>query len=276
AEFTVEAFQVIGQDVESTKLEVVKTPGTITPPVIPPTSPDQFKCDIDWWTLRSFFLCMTGDGLYIPENNLDPSDPNWPKKRRPVPRFDCDDFSDAMIQWLLRRLEAIYGPGSVTAENLIFAWQCPDNSTTPPGWHKPIGHAMPLIQKDGKFYLIDPFTGKAYGPFNTREEAYKKALELFMRCEGGRPVGNPDYWVPGYRPGWEPKPWWTDWEMQKHFCERLKACCGSSLVPPGENLPTCPPSTTPGGVAPTVLTPCNFRDYMPPGTFVDPRANCDH
>lgn len=42
-----------------------------------------------------------------------------------------------------------------------------------------------------------------------------------------------------------------------------------------ESLPNCPPSTIPSGPAPTVLTPCNFRDYMPPGTFVDPAANCD-
>ena len=180
-----------------------------------------------------------------------------------------------MIQWLKRRLEEIHGPGTIKFENLIFGWECPDNTTTPPTWKK-TGHAMPLVERDGKFYLIDPYTGETYGPFNTREEAFKKALDLFMRCTGGRPLGlpdykNPDYWPPGYRPEWEPKPWWSDREMQKHFCERLAACCGSAIPTP----PNCPPSTAPGGTAPSVLTPCNFRDYMPPGTYIDPAANCD-
>ena len=274
-EFKVEAFQFIGNQVESTKLEVIKNSGTGPTPSSPPTSPDQFRCDVDWWAKRAFFECMndnwTYPKLYLPENNLDPSDPSWQKKRRTVPRFDCDDFTDAMIQWLKRRLEEIYGPGSIKFQHIVFAWQCPEPGTNPTLWKNPVGHSMPLIERGGKFYLVDPYTGGVYGPYNTREEAHKKALELFMTCTGGRPVGNPDYWQPGERPGWDPKPWWTDWEMQQRFCERLKACCGWPLPTP----PNCTPSTTPGGTAPSA-TSCDFRDYMPPNAFVAPRANCDH
>lgn len=274
-EFKLETFAVVNGGLQSTKMEVVKNPGTIAPPTNPPNTPTQFKCDLEWWARRAFLECMNDNWddplLYLRENNLDPNDPLWPRKRRPVPRFDCDDFTDAIIEWLRRRLEEIYGPGNIKFEHLIFGWQCPVPNTNPQQWKKPIGHSMPLIERDGKFYLVDPYTGETYGPFNTREEAYKKALELYMKCPGGRPVGNPEYWPPGWRPGWEPKPWWTDREMQKRFCERLRACCGLPVL----NPPNCPPTTVPGITPPTSLSPCNFRDYMPPGTFIDPGANCD-
>ncbi|NUQ68884.1 MAG: hypothetical protein HUU18_11490 [Phycisphaerales bacterium] len=273
SEYRVESFQINGEEVESTNLELVKYPGELDPLSTPLPDPSQFECDLRWWVERSFFECMANGvpRLFIPEINLDPEDPNGHRKFRPVPRFDGDDITDAMIQWLLRRLEALYGPGSFGVEHLVFTWQCPDYSTTPPGWRAPVGHSLPLIERGGKYYLIDPSTGEVYGPFNTREEAYRKALALFMTCPGGRALGNPEYWPPGFRPEYEPSPWWTDWEMQRHFCQRLAACCGTPIPTP----PTCPPSTIPGGLLPSMLTPCNFRDYMPRGTYVDPRAECN-
>ena len=78
SEFKLEGFQIVGDQLESTKLEVIKTPGTVSPPTNPPTSPTQFECDLKWWVERSFFECMTNGRprLYIPENGLDPTDPN--------------------------------------------------------------------------------------------------------------------------------------------------------------------------------------------------------
>jgi len=73
AEFKIEGFQIVGDELESTKLEVIKIPGTVSPPTNPPTSPTQFECDLKWWVERSFFECMTNGTprLYIPENSLD-------------------------------------------------------------------------------------------------------------------------------------------------------------------------------------------------------------
>lgn len=273
AEFRVESFQFIGEDVESTSLEVVKYPGAVIFPGDPPADPAQFECDLRWWVKRSMFECMIQGmpRLYIPDGEYDPEDPDSERTNKPTPRFDSDDITDAMIQWLLRRLELLYGPGSFGVEHMVIAWQCPDYSTTPPGWGPPASHSMPLVARGGKYYLIDPYTGEVYGPFTTREEAYQKALALFMRCTGGRPTGNPEYWPPGFRPEYEPAPWWTDWRMQRHFCLRLQACCGTPLI----STPLCPPETVPGVIAPYVLRPCNFVDYMPRGIYLDPRAVCD-
>lgn len=46
AEFKIEGFQIVGDELESTKLEVIKIPGTVPPPTNPATSPTQFECDL--------------------------------------------------------------------------------------------------------------------------------------------------------------------------------------------------------------------------------------
>ncbi len=269
-------------------VELVKQPAT-TPPAPQPTIPtpipvppglQQFDCDLRAWVARSLLACMKSKGLYKGENSRDPNRPN------PRGRFDCDDFADAMAAWLEKYLKQLYP--NMDVKGFGFMWKCPkldsnDNPVLDPNG-QPVytddGHAMVLVTIDGKFYLIDPYTGTVYGPYLTNADAYDAAIALASQtnslCQGWKPGTGPFTWPPHERPGSiEPKPWWKWKDMQERFCNALRQCCNE--IPTWYTPPTnCTPATLPDGSTPaTPHDPCSkIGQYVPPGTFIDPNIQC--
>ncbi|GAB4554369.1 MAG: hypothetical protein Tsb0013_16990 [Phycisphaerales bacterium] len=122
------------------------------------------------------------------------------------PGFDCDDFADAMAEWLKRQFP------DAEIWNLYFSYATG-------------GHAMTVIRIDGYFYLIDAQYGVIRGPFETAQEVQEAAKKIMEDLYGVE-----FYWIDPYRryrwvaPGWrpslrEPVRWWEDEDMLEHFCD---------------------------------------------------------
>jgi hypothetical protein len=276
-EYKLDNFMMLGEAFKSVNL--VKQPA-VTPPATAPTMPtpvaippglEQFHCDLQAWVKRSLLACMKSKGLYKGENDRTPTNPN------PRGRFDCDDFSNAMAQWLLKWLKQQYP--NMDVKIFGFYWKCPKLDANgqpvldPSG--QPVyidqGHAMTIVIIDGLYFLIDPYTGQTHGPYSTLKDANDAAIAIAhqsgMLCQGWKPGSPPATWPPGQHPSpLEPKPWW-DWEdMQRRFCEKLQQCCNE--IPTWYTPPTnCTPTTLPDGSTPSAPTsPCDkIRPYMPPG-----------
>lgn len=253
---------------------------TMPTPVTVPPGDQQFHCDLQAWVKRSLLACMKSKGLYKGENHRDPNNPN------PRGRFDCDDFSYAMIQWLLKYLKQQYP--NMDVKSFGFYWKCPKldangNPVLDPNG-QPVytdqGHAMTIVIMNGLYYLIDPYTGQTHGPYSTLKDANDAAIAIAhqsgMLCQGWKPGGPPLTWPPGQHPSPnEPKPWWDYKDMQERFCEKLRQCCNE--IPNWYTPPTnCTPTTLPDGSTPSnPSSPCDkIRPYMPPGTFIDPNVVC--
>lgn len=204
-------------------------------PQVPLEAGDDFGCVLRWFMSRSHLDCMYGKGLYQQGNQgID---------------FDCDDFTDVTLWWL-RHFQVADGKA------VLIRWFCNGQYA---------GHWMPYVVRDGKFYLIDPYTAKVHGPFNTFDRMVAAAMQLFVpancpdfkslsaiavqpRPNGGvQGTGNHAY-------PYEALPWWHSWTMRQRFCEKLAECCGAIGF-----VPNCP---APPGMPP-IQDPCQMLHYVP-------------
>jgi hypothetical protein len=197
-----------------TKKKLCPTPG---PAPLPPTS-DPFRDRLEE-ALRNLGLEEHYDCLRLEDGGWWFSDPG----------FDCDDFALAArnwLSWVLRNQfpNARYGFLHVQ-------------------WFND-GHAMVLIEHEGKWYVIDPQTGRVEGPFSSPDaQELKDAVWRIMRDEYG--VDSP-WWprvTPYDAPNWgprEPDHWHADPDLR----ERVKDCLGidddGPIVDPAPGTPALP------------------------------------
>ena len=106
------------------------------------------------------------------------------------------------------------------------------------------GHAMVLIEHEGKWYVIDPQSGRVEGPFSSPDaQELKDAVWRIMRDQ--YLVDSP-WWprvTPYDAPNWglrEPDHWHTDPDLR----ERVKDCLGidddGPIVDPAPGTPALP------------------------------------
>jgi len=259
---TVDSAELDGDGVISKGLKIESVEGVVLSDACPslddvdPAAMSACVCRLQWLVRASPLACMYRGGLW----EGDPYD--WGD---PVPTvdacrggaFDCDDFTDAMIRWLKARdfhLCATVSPVSnLEFFRLPILWRCGDGKEI----H---GHWVPVVIIDGKRYLIDPYTGKVFGPFGESEverERMKKCGYETVRggpegCteqsgpyvpieidpfwitprDGGPPTTNEKYRV------LEPRPlWFKCAESKRRFCDRLGQCC---RTPSTLAVPRCP------------------------------------
>jgi len=237
---SIESVESLGMLVESEGLSVEAAPGVdadmpVGPDQTTPTA-QEISCKLRWLVEWSRLKCMYG--------RLYERDKAWPD-----PDFDCDDFADVMLRYLLRHLDGWTGKVGVSV------WRCADDTTD--------GHAVPvLIDPNGAYWWIEPRTGKVYGPFTTLS-----GLLANMRAEHprARNCGTDDIHDhlrdlgPWNLSGWcnEQDPWHQSVRQRNRFCDALAACCRDVV----SISPLCPP---PSGVPSGPLANCKFDDYLPP------------
>lgn len=215
-----------------------------------PASLNACVCRLMWLARASPLACMWRNGLWQADPYHNPSSPGACQGGA----FDCDDFTDAMIRWLKANgMQDCGASGSAPAfYRLPILWRCGEGREI----H---GHWVPVVVINGKRYLVDPYTGQVYGPFDgssaDRERMKQCGYETIRGdptyCTDGNgpytPIATQPYWIePGnpvqdgdYR--WlEPRPlWWKCTESVARFCERLGHCC---RMTPTLAAPTnCPP-----------------------------------
>ncbi len=241
------SFTIADTKVKSTELVVKACIDTDTDPDTEPDGPDPFECDLDIFVQRSLFECMTDEGLYLCDDETNC-----------LGRFDCEDFATSMALWLLEQHRDEYPDMEVLI--ICVYWSCQVES---------YGHAMPVVIIDGKYYLVDPYTGEFYGSYDSIHDAMSKAYDLYAPSicdDGSTPTpGTPNhYFPPNQPPIWSP-PWWEYLDMQQRFCENLTACCIDSellVAPSSLDCPNPSPSDLPQG--------CNICDYVPAGVWISP------
>lgn len=284
----------------SEKLGLKEYEAQVSPPTnpAPATTPDplkQFKCDLDYWVKKSLLACMASrpgpNKLFTPENNP-------LEQKKAIPRFDCDDFTDAMIWFLRKRLKAIYPTAEING--LAYFWYCQEvdaqgnNVIGPDGKPKRTsqGHAIVIIRMDGKYWYVDPQSGDLKGPFDSTADVYDQVYATFAPCSCKAPVicksvpmphanpptgpqpGPPPYWPnpteyqPGQRTPADPSKPGLDYDdIQRKFCEFLQWACANCPV---TAQPGCTPSSLPPGTNPDPCT--SLRPYTKPGTVI-PQGN---
>lgn len=208
-----------------------------------------FICWLRYLARASQLPCMRSKGLW----KADTDDPNCNQPGHTGESFDCDDFADAMIRWILAHQNGL------TNERLLFRWRCPPNTNFE-------GHWLPVIKRGGRSYVVDPYTGEVKSFPNTRASE-KQIAEWWLRKQG--------FWCDGIEwdertprfcdPGGtdyhrrEPTPlWWRCKAAIARFCNHLKQCCGSTAIPG----PDCAP--IPVGVADDDIR----RSACDPGNYV--------
>ncbi len=212
----VRSFGFTSTGLESFDLAIDKkcNPGPVLEP--DPDNPTDFECDLGLYSQRSLLACMEDKDLYLPDGSG-------------IGRFDCEDFASAMALWLLEHLSHHY-PG-MQVQILAFYWTCPGGTT--------IGHAMPVVIIDGKYYLVEPYDGSFTGPFDSMQEAMEQGLSVYASCpDGSTPsTSGPVVYPPDDYPDNWTDPWWEYEDMQQRFCEALADCCDeieddTTLPPP--------------------------------------------
>ena len=190
-------------------------PGT---PVPGPAQPDIPEC------LRHFIdQSLLGDPCVAQCLYTKDVDPSWFLFIRTdpgTPGFDCDDFADALIAWLLHKLRGLYP--DVEAYQLVH-WFTDCNGTE-------VGHAVVYIKIGNYFYIIEPQTGKVSGPFPATGDPDPRTLLTPCGSPGGGIKYDPNKPVkwkllpPNKRPDVEPAPWHTNPAMQQHLIDCIKQC----------------------------------------------------
>jgi len=186
-------------------------PGTPTP------AQQEIICKLRYLARSSQLPCMYGHGLWTAD-----------VANCSAASFDCDDFSDAMIRWILSH----YGSSNMENYRLLFRWRCPGQSEFE-------GHWMPVMVIGDKCYLIDPYTGDVIGPFSNSDEGCHAMAKWWLErrgywCEGiswdrATPkLCNPDSRDYHTR---EPTPlWYLCADSIAHFCRKLRECCGITTM----------------------------------------------
>lgn len=190
-------------------------PGTPLPEPTQPSIPACLRHFVDLSRLGSECVAKC---LYTKD-----IDPHWFMYHRNEPGrpgFDCDDFADALLAWLLHHLRGIY-PG-VEGYQLIH-WFTDCNGTM-------VGHVAVYIKIGAYFYLIEPQTGKITGPFPITDHPDPRTLHTPCGALGegvhydpARPVR----WrlaPPNKRPEAEPAPWFTNPSMRQKLIDCINQC----------------------------------------------------
>jgi hypothetical protein len=296
--FVLDGFDVVDGAVLSQKLRSQQQPANPTVPPTPVTPPalEQFECDLKYWIDQSRLGCGLGHSdrpaLYEGEN----TNINNPTAQ---PRFDCDDFTDALNYFLQRRLKKIYPDAEIGGFG--YFWYCTviDPATGQPvigpdgkPKRKIAGHAITYVLKDGKYWLVDPQNGVLRGPYDNLKDCYDDAFKSYSSCKcengetcksepyptnpapynpGDPAVPNPFIYKPGIRLPAEPqKPGLEYQEIQERLCKFLQWACAhcNTIAPPNQ----CVPSGLPADVNPD---PCDsVRPYTKPGTFIPTSNPC--
>ncbi len=164
------------------------------PPPLPADLPPEIV-NFDHW-LKQYRERLKGKGLYLPDDY-------------PTPGFDCDDYADALARWLQRRFSG------ATIQVIHTFWE------RPPGSGKKVGHVLILIKQGGYYWILDPQTGILLGPFTDDTPIdVSPILDPGYGVPPGTPVKVKGPYDPGYRGKGEPKPWWYDPDMRRHFEEK--------------------------------------------------------
>lgn len=174
------------------------------------------------------------------------------------PGFDCDDFADALLAWLLHHLRGMYPD----MEGYVLEhWY-----TNCKG--EEVGHAVVYIKIGDSFYIIEPQTGKIRGPYPATSNPDPRVL-MDPCTNGGGGTYKPDKPVkwrlvpPNKRlhPD-EPPPWHTDPAMRQHLIDCLQRCYPNMPVNPDDYIwdPLNPgtPCTTGCGCDPAKMVPNPF------------------
>ena len=145
-------------------------PGTPIPSPAQPSIPECLRHFVD--------LARLGDRCVQNCLFTDDVDPSWFlffRTDEGKPGFDCDDFTDAMIAWLLHHLRGMYPDAE--AFQLVH-WYTDCNGT-------PAGHAVVYIKIGNYFYIIEPQTGKITGPFPATDNPDPRVVLVPCGTPGG-------------------------------------------------------------------------------------------
>jgi len=203
----------------------VIAPGT---PLPTPARPEILECLLEWVKKSRLGWGSPGSDrgcvprcLYTKDTAVD----GWLWYDYFAPGFDCDDFSDAMLAWLLHHLRGMYP--NMEGYNLWFEWtDCNGN---------PLGHSVVYIKIGDYYYIIEPQTGEIKGPYPASSTPDPRVF--LTPCLGGDYDHNkPVKWrlvPPNERPKpfFEPPPWHTDPFMQKKLIDCIRRCYGDTINP---------------------------------------------
>ncbi len=250
-----DVMSVVHEDRLSNEPHEAGDPGT-------PTGTD-WLCNLRWWVRASQLRCMYQGGLWRADQEGG--------------RFDCDDFTLAMRNWLQRRM------GDTVARPLLVRWQCEGGVRE--------GHWMPVIERPDGYYLIDPYSGSVVGPYPQTPAGRRQMAERTLRFLG---VNCEFRLISGYTKlletnnrgqlaGWRESraPFWRDPEALSRFCDHLRVCCGQ--LPPGNSgecpecpdlLQSCMPPPVGAGDAQLQANPCDIREYFPADVVVPLPSGC--
>ena len=179
-----------------TKKKLCPTPGPVPPPPTSDPFRDQIKEALRNLGLQAHYDCLQKDDGWW-----------WLGD----PGFDCDDFALAgrnWLSWVLREQfpNARYG-------FLHVQWSGG-------------GHAMVLIEHEGKWYVIDPGAGSVEGPFSSPDaQELTDAVWRIMRDEYAT---DSPWWprvTPYEAPNWGPREpgfWYTDPVLRAKVKECLR------------------------------------------------------
>ena len=214
-------FAMSGTSLQSNILVTKKKPCPTPNPVPPMTDPfnQKLKEILDDSGLKQAYRCLYElDGGWY-----------WS-----APGFDCDDFALAGRNYLYWRLRGQF-PNARYGFLQVTWW---DHGLNP---RSRDGHALVLIEHEGKWYVIDSGTGDVMGPFESSDsQELRDAVWELMRG-----FGVEDPWYRRVTPSRypcvgpkEPEPWFTDPAQRR----RVKDCLGIDsddfFVDPGpSNIP---------------------------------------
>ena len=135
-----------------------------------------------------------------------PPDSMWPWGQ---PGFRCDNFAEALRNYIHHNLAARYP--NMKLRYLLLQWPS-------------CGHAMNLVELDGKFYLIDTMTGQVFGPSLTVEHLISQAWKVLKsdEYENTDPLIHWSVESPRPRTLKNCAPWYTDAERR----QQIKDCLG--------------------------------------------------
>ena len=236
---SIERVEALGVLVESEGMSVEREP---EPPFLEDApilvSPNQVRCALYIAATASRLSCLAGLRLYAQGEG------------HRFPDFDCDDFSEALYWFLRRHLNS-----SLEPEILYLGWKCGNTVS---------GHVIVVVRDAmGRWYWIEPQTGRSGGPFESAESArngwvsaHPIGTDCVLRDFTWRYHPDPM----GVHPNvpWRHGPsWFTDRAQVARFCERYAECCAQPLpafeCDPGPYLPDL-----------DTLRGCNVRWFMPP------------
>ncbi len=231
-----------GLSVEATGPMVDEEPSPVQPESL--DSENVLRCALQFLTKRSLLAAdcfrkrRNQGGLYEQTAN------------GPQPDFDCDDFSDALIRFLEKKLPSDWG----LYHGLVYL-TCGD---------KKLGHAVVIVkQPNGRYRWINPFQhgSDQVSPksFPTWEDALRDVvIRRYPNCNWHPKLTK--LVVPTVRgiqdevKGEQP-PWFTDPMRRRRFCEQLAKCCVKRV-----GLGGC---TLPNWIDSAEVADCNADDYLP-------------